>query len=219
MTTVNFKEVRDRFIHIDAEFVSWTCEFPEGHSELVVRFYPWWEHPLYIEAVTEGKPWGFAPDRDEPAKEVRVFPTGLMAFRLGRKPEVTEWEFVEDHPLLWDFENPQDIFCNSDFDMKELIERVEAARVPFVERQDLFRYLNPYNPYTAPFVIPRLPRSLFITVRQALEAMNVRIYFDREPEPGDPLVVLLLEDGDYIIAEDFDLDVPEFEHKDKWFCP
>jgi len=52
MTWVNFRDVQDRFTHIDALFVSSAARFgPDGAEVTVtVRFYPWWEHPAYVAA-------------------------------------------------------------------------------------------------------------------------------------------------------------------------
>ena len=49
MAWVNFRATLDRFRHIDAELVRSTISFtPEGgQAEVVIKFYPWWEHPLY----------------------------------------------------------------------------------------------------------------------------------------------------------------------------
>ncbi len=30
-----------------------------GDGSFSVRLYPWWEHPLYLEAVKRGSSWGF----------------------------------------------------------------------------------------------------------------------------------------------------------------
>ena len=48
MAWVNFREVADRFSHIDGEVVSTTVAMTREESavDIVLRFYPWWEHPL-----------------------------------------------------------------------------------------------------------------------------------------------------------------------------
>jgi hypothetical protein len=32
-------------------------------------------------------------------------------------------------------------------------------------------------------------------------------------------VLFLIDDDDYIVADDFEIEVPDFEHLDAWFCP
>ena len=62
MAWTDYRLTVERFSHIDAEFVKATSNLsPEGGTaELVVRFYPWWEHPLYMAAQARGDNWGFS---------------------------------------------------------------------------------------------------------------------------------------------------------------
>jgi hypothetical protein len=62
MAWTNYRNLVDRFGHIDAEFVKSTGLFSsdDAIAELVVRFYPWWEHPQYLSAVERGERWGFS---------------------------------------------------------------------------------------------------------------------------------------------------------------
>ena len=220
MTRVNFREVRDRFTHIDAEFVSCTCTFGEGESSFVVRFYPWWEHPLLLQATREGQPWRFAGTlTGVEEKEVTVFPQRPLSFNLSHASDVIDWAFLEEHPLLWEFEDRAHIFCNENVAMKELFKRLEAEKLPFVTRSHLLEHLDPLRPCRAPFALQDLPRPLFLAVRRALDDMGVRVYVEGEPQKRDTPILFLIDDSDYIVAEDFELDVPEFEHKDEWFDP
>jgi hypothetical protein len=47
MAWTNHRNVVRHFGHVDAEFVKSAGLFASdgGTAELVVRFYPWWEHP------------------------------------------------------------------------------------------------------------------------------------------------------------------------------
>lgn len=47
--------------------------------------------------------------------------------------------------------------------------------------------------------------------------MGVPIFAPREPEPRPGPVVLLLDNDDYLVADDFEVEVPEWEHRDEWF--
>ncbi len=40
-----YREVLDRFTHIDAELVDVQFSWPLKNATYTVRFYPWWEHP------------------------------------------------------------------------------------------------------------------------------------------------------------------------------
>jgi len=112
MARVNFREVRERFTHIDAQFVGCSCSFP-GTARYDVAIYPWWEHPLYIEARLEGKPWGFADDMpDDAYKVVTVHPVNVRDAKLSSRYEVIDWWFTQTDPFLWPFEDRCNIVCN-----------------------------------------------------------------------------------------------------------
>jgi hypothetical protein len=67
------------------------------------------------------------------------------------------------------------------------------------------------------FSLGRFPVSVVGAVRSALDDLDVS-YFGAPVEVSDqPLpVMLLIDDEDYLIAEDFDVDVPDFEHDSAW---
>jgi hypothetical protein len=85
MAWTNYRNVVDRFGHIDAEFVKSTGLFSSDGAiaELVVRFYPWWEHPQYRSAVERGERWGFSSF--EGGKREVTVRVGLIRFS-GRLP-------------------------------------------------------------------------------------------------------------------------------------
>lgn len=217
MGRVNFREVRDRFTHIDAEFVACTLGFGETEPKYAVKFYPWWEHPAHVEAVKEKKPWGFA-DYREGAREVTVYPLGLAEFRVSCHSEVIDWSFHETHPLLWPYEDSGEIFCNSDPPLEEVVRRVMAA-LPRVPKGDIYSYLDPLLPFKAPFCLGTFPFSLFGVVEETLAELRVDAFIPRRPQPKTLPVLLLIDGSDYIIADDFEIDVPRFEHRPEWCKP
>jgi hypothetical protein len=219
MAWVNFRDVQDRFTHIDAELVSAKAQFGEGEGDvaITVRFYPWWEHPLFLAAHEAGKPWGFQ-DTDEGARDVTVKAVGPLAVSFVSGSTVIDWAFSTDHPALWEFSGEAGIFVNGPFDVGELTARLMARKMPFVESHHLCRYLDPGWP-RAPSRGVHLPPQLHRPVLEELEAMGVPVYVPRPA--GDPpaLVLFLLDGKDYVVAEDFMIDVPEFEHQPRWFQP
>jgi hypothetical protein len=122
MPLVNYRATLDRFGHIDAEFVRASASFaPDvGAAEVVVRFYPWWEHPLYIAARERGDTWGFSSYergmRDVTVKAVRPF-----AARLASRQNVIDWNFSDSHPLLWSYSEHATIYVNAPFDPERLL--------------------------------------------------------------------------------------------------
>jgi hypothetical protein len=117
MAWTNYRNVVDRFGQIDAEFVkSAGLLSSDGRTaELVVRFYPWWEHPQYLSAREHGEDWGFS-SYEAGKREVTVRAIQPWALRLSPRQEVVDGRFEEDHPLLWDFAEQSTVFVNAFFD-------------------------------------------------------------------------------------------------------
>src|SRR5258708_2445973 len=105
MAWINYRSIVDRFGHIDADFVSATARTtPEGgEAELVVRFYPWWEHPLFKAARDRGENWGFSSSCEAGVREVRVKAVRPWVVRFSPRSHVINWRFEVEHPLLWTF--------------------------------------------------------------------------------------------------------------------
>ena len=218
---VNFRDVQHRFTHIDATLVS--AKFSAGSrkpatAEVVVRFYAWWEHPLYLQARELGTNWGFR-DVDEGVRDVTVFAIDPLECHFHPGDEtVTDWQFCEGHPIAWPYEDEAEVFCNSDPDIPRLIDAILAKETPFLTREILERYLRP-PASKAPFSLGHFPRPLFNAVRTELERTGVRLHVTRTPEHRPVPVVFLMDGDDFIVATDFELDVPKFEHRPEWFDP
>ena len=221
MTRVNFRDIRERFTHIDAVFVSCELGFDDVTPQYTVSFYPWWEHPAWAQAMNEGKDWGF-DGCDEGYKNVTVYPKGLVSFCVSRRSEVINWDFHLQHPMLWPFEDTGQIFCNSAPPLGELVEKVVAA-LPNVPKAEIYAYLDPQLSYKPPFCLGTFPFTLFQAIEKALNDLHVKTFISRHPEPRDTPIMFQIGDADYvgstdyIIADDFDVDVPDFEHRPEWF--
>ncbi len=220
MAIVNFREVQNRFTHIDAEFVSCTLGFAGQTPRYTVAFYPWWEHPAFVEAIESGKPWGFASGGDG-SKPVTVYPKGLVQFRLTKltdQEQVVDWAFIETHPLLWPYENSGQIFCNSNPPLAKVVEGIRKA-LPDVPKEDIYSHVDPLAPYEAPFCLGTFPLTLFNVVEKVLADLGVATFISPRPEAKAMPVLFLIDGYDYIIADDFEIDVPEFKHRPEWFKP
>ena len=218
MSRVNYRTVIDRFSHIDAEFVDCKCEFNGSESFFRVKFYPWWEHPLYVEAVKKGNNWGFR-NTEIGAKEVTVYPVNPIAFHISYCRDIIDWGFAEEHPLLWSYEDHSQIIVNGDVDVKDLICAIIEKKIPFVTYTKVFNYLNPIRIEKAPYSLGDFPLPLFTVIRNELERMKVPVFIKRQPKPKKMPILFLIDDEDYIIADDFFLEVPEFQHLAEWFTP
>ena len=219
MAWINYRDIQDRFGHIDAEFVRSDVNFsPQGgHASVTVRFYPWWEHPSYVSARDHGKAWGFTEAVQGRRQDVTVRAVAPYAARISQQVEVTDWSFSEEHPLLWDFSEQVTVYINGRLDVLALIERLLEHRMPIVTREDLQRYFDPAW-VTVPSRGIAIPAHLYAKTLDCLAKMNVTVLQGSVPMIPKMTVFLLGED-DYIVAEDFMVDLPDFRHDPEWFDP
>jgi hypothetical protein len=219
MAWVNYREVQDRFGHIDAEFVgSHVNLWPKGGEAIVtVRFYPWWEHPAYLAARQTDSPWGFTEAAEAGRESVTVKAVMPYAASVSQREMVTDWEFSEEHPLLWDFAEQVPFYVNGAFDVLELTERLLGRQLPFVTRTDLQRYLDPrWLPVPSRGI--RVPAQLYASIVESLGEMRVAVLQGQAPTIPK-MTVFLIDGEDYVVAQDFVLDVPAFKHDPQWFAP
>jgi hypothetical protein len=220
MAWTDFRNVVERFGHIDAEFVRSSGELSSdgGTAELVVRFYPWWEHPLYVSAVERGQDWGFTSFVAAGKRDVTVRAIRPWAFRLSPRQEVVDWRFEDAHPLLWDFAERSTVFANAPFDRDVFVDGLMGLALPNVSEADLRNYVQLSDPNKAPMGLT-MPAQLHEPVMSVFRRLGVPVFSPGSPNTPAPAVVFLIDDDDYIIAEDFEVDVPEFVHEPEWFQP
>jgi len=224
MARVNFREIRERFQHLDAKFVAFEHSFETRTASFSIEVYPYWEHPRFVEAVAAGKSWGFNNSGSEGVQLVTVHAKGLMALSATFLVDVEDWEFCERHPWLWRYEETGHITCNSPLGFEACLEVVEAACKTMghpgwvIEALDYIDYTN-VRKYGSrpPFFLGRLPRPLHIAMKEELQKRGVEIFCPYEPKQKELPILFHVDDDNYIIAEDFEVDVPDFEHKDEWF--
>ena len=225
MARINYREVTDRFTHIDARFVACEIGLPGNDGFFTVDLYPWWEHPLYLEARSEGARWGF-DDTCAGYRPVTVYPQSVYQFRLSRTTEVTDWDFTQEHPLLWQYEDAGQIICESPVSLEQwarLSDSVRGKLLGYNHSAELAEYVSLQTIHqwgrTGSFSLGHFPRTLFRAIREVLEEQEVQYFAGADPEPVELPVLFLIDGGDYVIAQDFEVDVPEFEHRPEWFRP
>ena len=159
-----------------------------------------------------------------------MYPRDVLGFCLQTwgDTEVIEWEFIDtDHPLLFRFEATAQVFLKQPLGGTELLRFLALVReaAPFtVEVEDIVKLLSPVvwadNAQRAtPCSLGHFPRSLLAFVSMALAQLGSNYTVMGEPEPRDLPVLFLIDGVDYIVAQDFDIDVPVFEHDEAWFAP
>jgi len=143
---------------------------------------------------------------------------GPVAVNLAPDSMVIDWEFSTEHPRLWELCEHAVIYINGPFDVRELTDRLVARKMPFVQRAHLFRYLDPeWSPVASRGV--SLPTQLQGPVLEELAAMEVPVFVPRAGGNPPELVLFLLDGREYVVAQDFLVDVPEFIHEPTWFRP
>lgn len=218
----NYRDVMHRFTHIDGEIrhadFRLCCADTEASARIVVSVYPWWEHPQYIAARASGAAWGFncgdEADRDLVIEAVRPLRCELTGYRSA-----TNLKFFGEHPKLWEFEDNAEIFCNSEVDRAALFDAVIKRQLPGVTPAVLEQYLGSRTQHRAPYSLGYFPHTLFNAVKEELGLMAARTHISREPSRREVPVMLCLDDSVLVIANDFFVEVPEFEHRPEWFSP
>ena len=73
--------------------------------------------------------------------------------------------------------------------------------------------------HTGSFSLGQFPATLFNLLCPLLDEYGIRYYVPYQPKLKDLPVLFVIDADDYIIAKDFEVDVPEFVHKPEWFQP
>jgi hypothetical protein len=211
MAWTNYRTIVDRFNHIDAKFVraSSTLSPAGGSAEVIVSLYPWWEHPRYLNAIDRGEPWGFS-GYESGKREVRV-----RGGRAAGCPSVTETggrrvAIEEQHPLLWDVTGSGTLYVNGPFKRQDFLKGLMALGLPNVSEADLNRIDLPATD-KAPFGV-EVPLQLMDSVVSVFSRLGVPVFRPDHFNVPPPAILFLLDGDDYIIARDFEVDVPEFVH-------
>jgi hypothetical protein len=216
---MDWRQAMRRFTHIDATFVDARASWVEGEDSFFrVSFYAWWEHPLYRRAVEEGRPWGITQGEGA-ERTVTMVARGLVEAKLSRQREVVEWCISDEHPLLWSHDPTDQIIVNGPVDVSAFLDAL-SARIG----ADPARWMNPLvrRGVTPPFSLGSFPRSISDAARAVLSAQGVPVAPLGGPALAvrDPMVALVIDDEDYMIANDFVCELEdEFTHDPAWFTP
>jgi len=220
---VNFREIKERFTHLDGRFKSCSVNLPEAECSYAVDIYPWWEHPDYLAAVGSGQPWGFRDVPPDAYRTVTVYPIDLVKASMSRLDDVIDWEFTSSDPMLWAYESKQWVYCNSPLTLEQtakLSQAIQSMSCGYSDSQGVLSFERIYR-YSKcqSFCLGDFPRALLEVVLPALDEMSIPYYCAGELAPAPSLVLFAIDSDNYMIAKDFEVDVPEFIHKPEWFNP
>ncbi len=155
-----------------------------------------------------------------------VCPIDIQEVSISRTSEVTEWAFTKEDPVLWPYEDAGQIFANEPIAPSVWLDIVQSAlrrlpRGPALDRCHSWLALDQVLRFgnSSSFSLGSFPRPLFVAIRNVLENLGIGHFIERVPEPVDLPVALVMDDGDFIVARDFELEVPEFSHSSHWFRP
>lgn len=211
----SLEDVVARFGLIDAEFVSNDCLPGAAVGKYVVRFYPYWEHPTYLHAMELGRTWS-VPGRDEGAELVTVYAHGVEEVLLRKRSRVLEWSQPSKHPSLLRFENRAEIVCETEPNPRELLRRLRMRLRDEFDDQLLLAASGYGRDLTEPVSLGEFPRSLYLPIREELVSLGVELRDTAVPPASSIPPILLLDGQDYIIAERFEVEVPEFRFHPAW---
>ena len=224
MAWISWREAIKRFTHINAEFVGCELGLPQHDGFFAVSLYPWWEHPQYLEAREAGKNWRVS-DAGEGHCQVTVHPKDVIKFQISRDDDVIDWDFTQDHPLLWQYEEQGTITCNQSLTLEQWMQiaaLVKSRLTGYNHEVDVAGYavsqVHQFG-YTSSFSLGQFPYTLFQVLSGVLNEQGIRYYVPFHVKPKSLPVLFLIDGDDYIIASDFEVEVPEFTHKPEWFQP
>lgn len=222
MTRYNFRDVKHRFSHIDGELRAVEARLCGAEDaafvRITVRLYPWWEHPQYLAARSADEAWGFDYGA-EAARDLVIEAINPYRCDARASEEAIDLSFAESAPELWPYESSGVIFCNSEVDEAALFRTILDRLHPSVDQLVLARYLGGRVKARAPFSLGGLPYTLFHAAKESLDELGVRTFIPHAPAETSTPILLSIDDSVIVVAEDFFVEVPEFDHRPEWFSP
>lgn len=221
---VNFRDIENNFEDAGGHIVSYQFGPTDAESHISIDFYPNCLHPGLEDLRAIGKR-GHVNDSGLGCRVMTIYPKGTLFVHFSPMFIYPEgfWFTQDDHRLL-QYEDFAGITSNSPITPDQWTSIVQQAcsKLSLPHLQGAQTYLGRRSIErwgTQPsFSLGPLPRTIFFALRDALDAHDVPYFAPREPE-AKPVPALLDIDGYYIVAEDFDVDWPEWEHRPEWIVP
>lgn len=205
---VGFRTMRDRFAHIDGTLEDLRFSRSEP-SFVAIRFYPWWEHPRYLAALAAHRNWRVqAPP--EAARVMTVHAIDPVHLTADLAASAEEIVFHESGPRLWPFETYGSMFVNDPIPDDVI---PELARRTGIHQHELDWVADALASPRVPYAL-RVPPGIYSVLCAILDERSLS-YLASYGGAASDLVVF--EFGDNLLAaRDFEVDVPDWEHRDEW---
>ncbi|UJR80380.1 hypothetical protein [Sandaracinus amylolyticus] len=168
------------------------------------------------DAIARRAQWNvLAPDEAQREIVVRAIGCREVSVRGAPGCEIVDLEVLDEGPMLWahgarvtlSIEDPMSREVHG-----EILARVAGAAGHWSYETGALSVLEPGR---APFVWRDLPRAIADIVLEigAQHGIEVRVLDEHRPRGCRALV---LDQSDFVIAERFEVDVPDFVHLDAW---
>lgn len=201
MARVSWQDFIGRFPEVEVRFVNCEIGLPRRDSFFTVAFYAWDSVNTLDEDV-----------------EVTIYAKNVRQVKLSSYLECEEiegWDFTQQHPLLWHYEREGQITCLSPLTpplWQQVAVQAQEALTGYNREVNVVEYaarqVEQWG-HTGSFALGRFPLPLYQVLLPILDAHGIRCFLPYEPKPTPVPVLFLIDGEDYIIADDFEVEVPE----------
>lgn len=201
MARISWQEFIGRFPEAEVRFVGCEIGLPRRDGFFTVSF-DW---------------WGGANVLDAEDIEVTIYARTVRDVSLSGDLEVgriESWDFTQRHPLLWEYEWLGSIVCLSPLTpqlWQQIAVLAQEALTGYDREVNVAEYaVRQVDQWgqTGSFALGRFPLPLYQVLLPILDAQGIRCFLPNDPKPTPLPVLFLIDDEDYIIADDFEVDVP-----------
>ena len=200
MARTRWQEFVKCFPLMEARFVGCEIRLPRQDGSFTVALHAWDE-----------------ANTSEDEAEVTFHAKTVRQVKLSRNLdyEPLELDFTQEHPLLWDYEQEGSIVCLSPLTLEQwriIVTQAQAALTGDNREVNVAecaaRQVEQFG-RTGSFALGKFPLPLHRVLLPILDAHGLRCFLPYAPEPVSLPVLFLIDGDDYIIADDFEIDLLE----------
>lgn len=201
MARISWQEFIKRFPEVEVRFVNCEIGLPRRDSFFTVAFY------AYDSLNTSGED-----------VEVTIHAKNVRQVKLSdylKYEEIEGCDFTQQHPLLWNYECEGQIICLSPLSpefWQQIAVLAQEALTGYNREVNVAEYATRQVELwgqTGSFALGKFPLTLYQALLPILDAQGIRCFLPHEPKPIPVPVLFLIDGEDYIIADNFEVDVSE----------